>query len=327
MTCYRPLEAWRDLSAQSESGKSVVVFQKPAGPSEFLQVPCGRCIGCRIEKSREWALRCLHEASLYEDNCFLTLTYDDEHLPEGGTLVKRDHQLFLKRLRRRYEIVTADVVRATGVLMKEPKFRYFLCGEYGDDMSRPHYHVLLFGFDFWDKVRWCMSEGNQIWRSPMLESETEYGEALWPHGFSWIGSVTWQSAAYVARYAMKKVNGDLAWERYGRDVDVETGECTMVEPEYIAMSRGGVAGHGIGYGWYAKFFADCQKGFLTTERGTKHDVPGYYFAQMEKRDSELFTTLKRQRKEMAKRQVVDRKRLAAKEKHCRLTTERLKRCL
>lgn len=301
MSCFRPLDAWRLLTARSEKGRGVYVFSRPAGPAEAVRLPCGRCIGCRIEKSREWALRCIHEASLHELNCFVTLTYDDEQLPPLGSLVKADHQKFLKRLRKRFPA---------------QNIRYFLCGEYGEALQRPHYHALLFGFDFLDKVQWCQSNGNQIWRSATLES-------LWKHGYSWIGSVTWSSAAYVARYCVKKVTGDRAYERYVKDVDVETGEISMLEPEYIVMSRR----PGIGREWYRKFKSDCRKGFLTAEEGAVFAVPGYYARIMELEDAELHTRLQRERKEVAKGKIVERKRLVSKERHAKCIVERLKRSI
>ena len=135
MPCFGPLVAYYAAEV-SESGKRRLVFDKRHSHSGVkIQLPCGQCIGCRLERSRQWAIRCMHEKSLYSLSSFLTLTYDDDHLPPNGTLVKRDFQLFMKRLR--WEM-------GDGI-------RFFACGEYGDGNLRPHYHALLFNVDFPDK--------------------------------------------------------------------------------------------------------------------------------------------------------------------------------
>ena len=137
MACVTPLQGWKSRK-RLPSGKRGVTFKYGESYSDMrIEVACGRCIGCRKEYARQWAMRCLHEASLFDENSFVTLTYDDKHLPAGGTLVKRDVQLFLKRLRRKFSDRT---------------IRYFFSGEYGGDTLRPHYHGCLFGFAFPDQV-------------------------------------------------------------------------------------------------------------------------------------------------------------------------------
>lgn len=204
-----------------------------------------------------WAVRCMHEASLYENNCFLTLTYDEAHLPENGSLDKRDFQLFMKRLRR--EVIPNEVA----------KIRYYHCGEYGAAFGRPHYHAALFGFDFPDKVVWTIRKDYPTWRSPRLER-------LWPHGQSELGSVTFESAAYVARYIMKKVVGPMAFEHY-TVVDLETGEGFIREPEYTTMSRR----PGIGKGWFEKFGKEVYPADTVIARGLEMKPPRYYDLQHE----------------------------------------------
>lgn len=162
-----------------------------------VQVPCGSCIGCQLDKASTWAMRCSHEASLHDVNSFVTLTY--EQAPAGGSLRPRDFVLFMKRLRKRRGAV-----------------RFFQVGEYGSQLERPHHHALLFGVGFPDSRP---LPGSRLRRSPELEE-------LWPHGFSSIGEVTPQSAQYVARYAMKKVKGPAAEGHYRGRV-----------PEYATMSR------------------------------------------------------------------------------------------
>jgi len=126
LTCYHPLRAFKTVS-----GTIVFNGNKP-NIKEALNLPCGKCIGCRLDRSRQWAIRCMHEASLYERNCFITLTYSDEFLPNDRSVNVRHFQLFMKKLRKRFG----------------PNIRFYHCGEYGEKTSRPHYHALLFNFDY-----------------------------------------------------------------------------------------------------------------------------------------------------------------------------------
>lgn len=207
---------------------------------KYHRLPCGKCIGCRLERSRQWAMRCVHEASLYEDNCFITLTFNDEFLDPSGSLVKRDFQLFMKRLRKRFS----------------PRIiRFFHCGEYGEQLSRPHHHALLFNFDFPDKKFWTARGHVRLYTSEILSE-------LWPYGFSTIGDANFESAAYVARYVTKKVNGEMAKNHYGSRI-----------PEYLTMSRR----PGIGHGWFEKFKDDIYPSdFFVLRNNVKCKPPKYY---------------------------------------------------
>ena len=151
MPCYSPVKGWL-ARVKNASGKRSVVFSFRDGLSDRpCSVPCGRCIGCRLERSRMWAVRCVHEAQLHSRNCFITLTFDDAHLDKSGSLVKRDFVLFMKRLRKRFGRV-----------------RFFHCGEYGSQLSRPHHHACLFGFDFDDRVFYKEKSGVRLYRSKAL---------------------------------------------------------------------------------------------------------------------------------------------------------------
>lgn len=212
-----------------------------------LNVPCGRCIGCKLERSRMWATRCMHEASLYRENTLVTLTFADEHLPECGVSV-RDLQLFLKRTRK-----------------KMGRFRYYGCGEYGENFGRPHYHVMLFDLAFPDCVRVEDSQsGNPQWQSETLAS-------LWSFGAAWIGEVNFESAAYIARYCTKKITGDAASEHYER-VNPVTGELVRVNPEFGTMSRR----PGIGRGWIEKYHGEVYRADAVLSRGHESKPPRYY---------------------------------------------------
>lgn len=175
---------------------------------------------------------------MHNSNCFVTLTYDEAHLPEGGSLVVGDWQKFAKRLRK-------------GV----GPFRFFHCGEYGDENSRPHYHACVFGLDFGrDRVPLKSVRGHTLFTSEKL-SET------WGLGFATVGSLTWQSAAYVARYVMKKATGPLAKERYGDR-----------RPEYVTMSRR----PGIGSKWFERFASDVYPSDEVVHEGKRFRPPRYY---------------------------------------------------
>jgi hypothetical protein len=297
MGCYKPLQGWHSDRINKTGRRSIVFNQKEALHADIeLKIACGQCIGCRIEKSRQWATRCVHEASLHEDNAFITLTFSDEEVlkrenPES--LDKRDFQKFMKRLRRRY---------GNGI-------RYYHCGEYGDEFGRPHYHACLFNHDFKDKELWNIKNGNRIYRSQSLEE-------LWPYGYSTIGEVTFQSAAYVARYIMKKINGDLAEDHYKvpERIDYSTGEVIFkkIEPEYTTMSRR----PGIGKEWFDKYKGDLfPKDFVTVD-GKKVRIPRYYDKLLEAKNPWEMEEIKEKREEKAEKfeHEQEPERLRAREK-------------
>jgi len=232
-----------------------------------VTVACGRCIGCRLDKSRDWATRCIHEAQLHEQSCFVTLTYDDKHLPPGGTLVPRDYQLFMKRLRK----------------ARTKKIRFFHCGEYGETSGRPHYHALLFGVSFPDQKQ-CSSGDFPLYSSAELDR-------LWGLGACKIGHVTHDSAAYCARYVMKKVTGDLAPDHY-RYTDPDTGEVFDLHHEYATMSRR----PGLGAGWLHKFLGDVYpEDFVAKRDGSQAPVPVYYDKLLKRVSPETFDAIKSNR--------------------------------
>lgn len=228
MPCYSPLKGFR--GPFNKNGKQPLVFSRSSALSKFpisQNVPCGQCIGCRLKYSRCWAIRCIHEAELHEDSCFITLTYNCDHLPHDGSLSVRHFQLFMKRLRKKY---------GNGI-------RFFHAGEYGDKFGRPHYHAILFGLDFKDRVLIKnLPSGFPIYTSPSLS-------ALWGKGYVSVGDVSFNSAAYIARYVIKKINGKDSDDCYRR-VDVETGKSFLLKKEYATMSRS----PGIASGWIDKYF-------------------------------------------------------------------------
>lgn len=304
MTCYHPIKAYRSKTLTA-NGKRQLVFNQRDSTGDVTEIACGQCMGCRLERSRQWAIRISHEASLYEQNCFITLTYSPENLPSDGSLRVRDFQLFLKRLRKRYG----------------PKIRFFHCGEYGEQLGRPHYHACLLNFDFPDKYHFRNNgRSDQVYRSPSLEE-------LWGMGHCEIGSVTFESAAYVARYVTKKITGPQAADHYTR-VNPETGEIFSLKPEYTTMSRR----PGIGQPWLEKFKSDVYPHDSVVIRGgTKIPPPRYYNNRYEVMHPEKYAEIKHKRLTKQWTNIVDKlrdntpERLKVKETVQLRTIETLKR--
>lgn len=249
MACYHPIKAYR--------GPAGIVFQpgRSYGDLKPVNLPCGRCIGCRLERSRQWAVRMMHEASAHEANSYVTLTYDDDHLPDDYSVDVRHWQLFFKKLKSHIRR------RHGGTAAKSVKFYH--CGEYGERGHRPHYHAIIFGYQFPElKAFKRNKQGDLIYTSQLLTD-------LWGRGHATTGHVTFESCAYVARYVTKKITGDPASEHYQR-INPLTGELVQVRPEYSSMSNG------IGKSWYLKFRSDAYPSDFITFRGRKMRPPRAY---------------------------------------------------
>lgn len=266
MPCFYPLRAWKTRAIVD--GQHSVTFNRKSGLEDAqVKLPCGRCIGCRLDRSREWALRCIHEARQHDENSFVTLTYAEE--PENGTLVPEDFTRFIRRLRR-----------------KHGKVRYFMCGEYGKDatqptgLGRPHYHAIIFGYMPKDRIQMGERRGYPFYGSKEL---TE----LWTHGHTELGTVTQQSAGYVARYVTKKKGGEQAIEHY-RKINFHTGELVSVLPEFQRCSNR----PGIGACHAEKYLDDLNKGFVTNN-GVKNAIPRYYKKIYKRKRPDDFPTLSR----------------------------------
>ena len=238
--------------------------------TEFVEIPCGQCIECRLQRSRRWADRCMLELGYHESSYFITLTYDNEHIPknllidydtgeiyaENATLVKKDLQDFMKRLRRAYEYKGYD-----------NKLRFFACGEYGSQTLRPHFHIIVFGLKLDDLVLYKRNfNGDNLYNSTFISK-------LWKNGFSVVGDVTWQSCAYVARYIMKKHLGK----------DSEFYDVYNIEPEFTLMSRK----PGIARQYYDEhkdelFYQDFVS--IPTKDGAKQIYPPPYFEKLFEED-------------------------------------------
>lgn len=271
MACYHPLDAWHHPTEK----KPILTYNPKLCHSitPDFKLPCGRCVGCRLDRSRKWAVRCMHEAKMHRDNCFITLTYDDAKLPSrpdgvapaNVSLYYEDFQLFMKRLRKRFSGIN---------------IRFYMAGEYGDNFGRPHFHACLFGLDFPDRDFLTRTpSGAAIYRSKILES-------LWIFGFSSVGDFDFKSAAYVARYCMKKITGDAADTHY-ETIDSETGEIFWREPEFNRMSLK----PGIGGNWFAKYKTDVFPHDHVIVNSKPCGVPRYYDKLFERLDSDNLVTL------------------------------------
>jgi len=238
MPCYHPLRAYRSTERNPDTGKYGITFNphKALVERNPLFLPCSKCQGCRLQKSKQWALRSLHEFKSVGKGVFLTLTYDEQHVPTNFSVDLHETQRFMRKVRKRLR-------REHG-----PGFKvsFLAIGEYGDQMGRPHYHVLLFGFDFPDKTYYrTTSQGDRVYKSEMLSE-------LWPYGLHEIGDITYKSAAYCARYTLKKINGPMADDYYRRVSPID-GNTYNVRPEFMTCSTK----PGLGSSWFEKFKGDA----------------------------------------------------------------------
>lgn len=235
-----------------------------------FQIPCGKCISCRLENARQTAVRCVHEASMYENNSFITLTYSEENL-KSEKLQYLDFQKFTKDLRTKLfqDLLNKIFPNQPQKLQRslwntfskerkkelyEPiRISIYVAGEYGDKKKRPHWHALLFNWRPNDLVlKYTSDRGDQIYSSTILDS-------LWPHGISELGSITFESAGYCARYASKKL-------AHGKD------GTHNYEPISKRSSK-----NAIGKKWIEKFWPDVfNHGYIVLPNGTTCGIPRYY---------------------------------------------------
>lgn len=312
MACTNPHLAYK--FGVTENGKQRLIFKRPDGfiitDENTQQIPCGKCISCKLSYAKEWALRICHEIAFTEFNSFVTLTYNDENLPKDKSVHKYEVQNFVKRLRKYLQTKYGSVIAGydkNGKAKYSPTvpIKVFYCGEYGSKRDRPHYHVIIMGYDFTDKYYSRTSPaGHVLWESDILNT-------LWTKGFANIGEVTYESAAYVARYCMKKVKDKKSYE-FVESYDKDTGELLKIgnlEPEFIGMSKG------IGKKWYEIFRTDTEKDYIT-QNGFKHKIPRYYDKLAERNNAEELEKRKEERQKKAidnKDEYAKRRQLAKNE--------------
>lgn len=238
MPCTSPREA----SLSPDGGRINLSKKQYKRNHRVFQIPCGQCLECRLDYAREWAIRCVHEAQMHEKNSFVTLTYADEHL-SSPKLIYKDFQDFMKRLRK----------------TQNDPIGVFVTGEYGETNKRPHYHAILFGWSPPDGTyKYSNHNGDDVSESALLTK-------LWGLGVADYGSVTMQSAGYVARYAAKKL-------RHGKDGE----HC--YEPISRKSSK-----HAIGKKFLETHWEDVFKqGHIILKDGSRLPIPRYYQKWLQK---------------------------------------------
>lgn len=297
MSCFHPLKAIE--TGKTIKGKKVLKFIKHDPKiliinnkylgKEIINIPCGQCIGCRLDYSKEWANRCMKEAEMYEYNYSITLTYDDENLPKSTriidtetgeaipnynvTLKPEDVTLFMKRLRKRWD-----------KHHKHQGIRLFYCGEYGEENGRPHYHLILFNMPIYDlKYLRRSQSGKNLWFSNEIDK-------LWDKGLTSVGECNWETVAYAARYVTKKIKGPGAKEEYFNRAQV---------PEFVRMSRM----PGIGREWYEQHkteMYETDEMFVYRKDGVLTLKPSKYYDKLyDLEQPELIAKIKEKRKEYA----------------------------
>lgn len=235
MACISPVTCYWSKKVNPSGKRSLVYSSRGSLDGKPIQRPCGQCVNCRIQTTADMTVRLVHESKSHNRNSYLTLTYAVD--PPDGSLNHRDFQLFVKRLRQ---------VTGNGI-------KYYMCGEYGDKNDRPHYHCILFGYDFEDRRYFGKNKnGDKLYTSDELES-------LWQLGHCIVGDVSMQSARYVAGYVQKKIYGDKAADHYmGR------------RPEYAFGSNG------LGLEYLRRFGSQWMDTGSVVVDGAKFRIPRYY---------------------------------------------------
>lgn len=285
-TCEKPTTMFALTGQTTPSGKQLIVSARPAPHVKHTTLlrQCDQCVGCRVRRRMELALRLEHESQFHDHAWFVTLTYNDEHLPENGSVDIKAIPVFIRALRQK---------------MRPQKIRYFAVSEYGGQLGRAHYHLILFGPDFPDKkisyvkpsyahysdafVKMFGIGGAKYWTSELIES-------TWGKGFTQITSVSQATMQYVSKFHVEKVTGEKAADHY--TVIDEHGEIHPIEPERSLMSTN----PGLGRKWIEKYWKTVYpRGHLLGRGGVKFAPPKYYDRWLEKNHLDLYNQVKEQR--------------------------------
>lgn len=269
MPCKAPLAGYRPANG----GPVFISRLKPRGAGstlKYVPIPCGQCILCRLEQTRQMAVRITHEAQRHEENSFITLTIDDEHMPPLGGLNYREHMTpFWKRLRKR---------------LGKKRISFYAVGEYGEATMRPHYHACVFGHAFYEEKRWVKRGTMPLWRNALLEE-------CWGMGMVSVGQLNYQTAAYTAGYVTKKLTGNDGYVH----LDDETGEITWLEQPRAHLS----VRPGIGRRWIEEHGHYTYAHDHVVIAGKKQKPPKYYDGWLEKRSKIATQLLKEERTKRA----------------------------
>lgn len=255
MGCHHPIPAYLD----SKGKVQFVNRRESLGRLGLITLRCGMCRGCKADHAREWSIRAYHEAQLHDQSCFITATYDPEHLPAGGSLYPRDLELFFKRLRKN--------VGKRGL-------RYFACGEYGEKRGRPHYHICLFGYcpELTD-LAFRSAKGHPNYRSELLDRS-------WQKGNIFFTTFDASCARYTAHYTADKLKGfakdeicaESGLRPYER-LEEATGEIWPLCPEFQRQSNR----PGLGIGWLEKNWKEVFPADSVVMDGREYPPPKAYW--------------------------------------------------
>lgn len=276
--CTSPKKAIIDYAKTTKNGKHPLRFLKESSAEilkadgvEVFDIPCRKCQECSLAYAREWALRCVLEANEYEHNYFITVTYDNDHLPEripicnhdtgefimnAAPLVPDHFSAFVKKLRTYYKR-----------RYNHDGIRFFGSGEYGGNTNRPHYHFIFFNMPIYDLKFFKRKNGYNYYTSDSISK-------IWDKGYVTITEVTSRSAAYVARYEMKKLSKPPIYE---------------LPREFIRMSRR----PGIGLKYFEDFYYNIYKTDEIYIEGQKYRPPKYFDRKLEEKvDSNVIDDVK-----------------------------------
>ena len=296
MPCFKPRDAYRSKVKKSD-GKFVISFQPALKDNKAwdpLKIPCQKCLGCRYERSRQWAIRICCEQQTHELSCWITLTY--EKMPANNSLNKTDWQKFMKRLRK--WIYTHED--------KQRKIGYFMAGEYGEQFQRPHFHACIFNFDFLDKeFAGFTKKGQPLYHSTLLDR-------LWTHGIANVSPLTYENAVYTAKYIMKTMldEDNIAPAHYNGRL-----------PEFCLMSRNPP----LGRDFYLKYRDQVYNNdTFTLSNGKKVRPPKRFDDWFKKNYPQAFEKIKQKRMLAAEKSPENAPyRLREREKNFRIRQQKL----
>ncbi|WGL31465.1 replication initiator protein [Dipodfec virus UOA04_Rod_1082] len=292
MTCFHPLTAYKAYSSVFDLRPEIVFSEykaERAAKYEKIQLPCGQCLGCRLDYSRDWSIRCMHELKYSKDAWFITLTYDDQHLPSDLSLDPDHLRDFWKRFRK----------------FVGSKVRYFACGEYGDRFQRPHFHSIV----FFDSVQEKKLVGRLKSGFPVFNSEVLVSS--WPFGYVSIANVSLNTCAYVARYVTKKLTGkqnDFYSESF--EVDDDGVITSSFKRDFFRYPDGRIKPFcrcsrmpGLGRRFIEEFYSDVYPldkcVFFQDGKPKSFSVPRYYDKFLETYHPELWSDVKESRLQKA----------------------------
>lgn len=294
MACEKPITAYRPATGGPLRFTPPNPDRDPRS-YEAMKVPCGTCILCRQEYARQTAIRLTHEATLHDKNCFLTLTYDDTHLPEYGSLNYEHLAGFWKRLR-------IDLLRRGAVTKHSDALRYYAVGEYGDRSLRAHYHACIFGQDFKGSGEIQLREGSHsLWTNLHLQR-------LWGFGNVSVGVLNFATARYTASYVVKKLRQKQKYVR----IDPDTGELIPLVQPRAFMSRN------LGKGWWLQWGHQLADHDRVIVEAQEQKPPKAYDKWLAEKDQKRALQIKARRKELAKPLTPEEARARALNAHARV---------